>query len=248
MLLFPDNHAADHSHPYAFMRILAIVPCYNEALSLINTIDGLKEKVPFIDFIVVDDGSEDNTRTLCVENGYPVISLPFNLGLAAAVQTGMRYAFINGYDMAMQFDGDGQHLPEYISDMVRLMIETSADIVVGSRYITRRKRGLRGAGSLYLKLAVKITTGKTLTDPTSGLRLYNRSMIKILAQQINCGPEPDTLVFLMNRGAKVLETPVTMQPRAVGKSYLNVIGAFNYMARMLVSIMIVQWFRMKGKV
>ena len=229
------------------MKVLAIIPCYNEEQSIKNTIDNIKAKAETIDFIVVNDGSQDNTYKVCITNNYPVIDIPFNLGLANAVQTGMRYAYLNEYDMALQFDGDGQHLPEYIPEMVRLMQDTNADIVIGSRYAMKTSRGLRGIGVGLLKVAVRIATGRKLSDPTSGMRLFNRDMIERFAIQMNHGPEPDTLVYLINQGAAVIELPVTMQERKAGKSYLGALGAANYMLRMFVSIIIVQWFRVKER-
>ena len=222
------------------MKVLAIIPCYNEEKNIKAVVDNFKLILPSIDIIIINDGSLDNTHKICVDNHYPVIDLPFNLGLANAVQTGMRFAYSNNYDMAMQFDGDGQHLPEYIPEMVALMQERSADIVIGVR---RKKKGLRNFGGGFLKLTVKITTGKTLTDPTSGMRLYNRKMIEEFAKHMNYGPEPDTLAYLINRGISVLETPVTMQERMIGNSYLDALNAVKYMLRMSVSILIIQWFR-----
>lgn len=229
------------------MRVLAIIPCYNEGPNLKETVESLKAGAPGIDFIVVDDGSSDNTADVCADSGYPVIRLPFNLGLANAVRTGMRYAFNGGYEMALQFDGDGQHLPGYIPQMILLMTGNSADIVVGSRYMQEKPRGLRGFGGKCLSTAIKAATGKTITDPTSGMRLYNRQMIEKFAGQINFGPEPDTLAYLIKRGAKVLETPVTMAGRKAGKSYLTALGSINYMIRMIVSILIIHWFREEGR-
>jgi len=230
------------------MKILAIIPCYNEGENIKNTIENLKEKTPNVDFIVVNDGSKDNTHKVCLENNYPIIDLPFNLGLSNAVQTGMRYAYNNGYEMALQFDGDGQHDPVYIPEMIKKMQETSADIIIGSRHLQKGARaGMRGLGQVLIKFAIKITTGKKLSDPTSGMRLYNRRMIEKFAHQMNFGPEPDTLVYLMNNGVNVVETSVTMQERKAGKSYLTSLNAINYMLRMLISIIIVQWFRIKEK-
>ena len=222
------------------MKVLAIIPCYNEEKNIISVVDNLKDKAPFVDIIIVNDGSQDNTYKVCIDNSFPVINIPFNLGLANAVQTGMRYAYIKNYDIALQFDGDGQHLPEYISQMVDLMQESSADIIIGVRKLNK---GLRAIGSACLMFLIKITTGKTITDPTSGMRLFNRKMIEEFAKHINYGPEPDTLAYLINKGVNIYELPVTMQERQFGKSYLNLINGIIYMLRMFVSIIIIQWFR-----
>lgn len=226
-------------------KILAIIPCYNEAESIKITVESLISKAPNVDYIIVNDGSNDNTLQVCLDNNFPVINMPFNLGLATAVQTGMKYALSKSYDMALQFDGDGQHLPEYIADMISQMQVLSADIIIGSRYTQKASLNLRGLGGRLLRIAIKIATRQDLTDPTSGMRLYNHKMIKRLASQMNHGPEPDTLVYLMNKGARVGESPVTMQERTFGKSYLSALIAANYMLRMLVSILVVQRFRTK---
>ena len=222
---------------------LVIIPCFNEEASIKSTVDTLKTCCDDVDFIIVNDGSLDNTLKVCLDNNYPVIDMPFNLGLANAVQTGMRYAYDNGYNMALQFDGDGQHLPAYIPEMIAQMRETSADIVVGSRYMWKHSRSLRGFGGSVLRAAVRITTGKRLTDPTSGMRLFNRKMIEQFANQMNYGPEPDTIAYLINKGIKVIEVSITTQIRKAGKSYLGVLNAASYMLRMFVSIVFVQQFR-----
>ena len=229
-------------------KVLVIVPCYNEEGSLEQTITDLKEK--YVDivtggYIVINDGSSDGTREICEKNQFPVINMPFNLGLSNAVQTGMRYAYMGGYDMAMQFDGDGQHLPEHIPEMIKCMLETSADIVIGSRYMQKTSSSLRTLGGWIIKIAVRLVTGKKLTDPTSGMRLYNSKMIERFANRINYDPEPDTLAYLINQGIKIVEIPVTMQERKAGKSYLSALNATSYMLRVFVSIIFVQWFRAK---
>ena len=226
------------------MKTLAIIPCYNEEGSIEKTILSLKEKAPDIDYVIINDGSVDNTKQVCEEKGFNTIDLPFNLGLANAVQTGMLYAYKNNYEQAIQFDGDGQHLPEYISDMQKLMLDKRADIIIGSRYMKKYPFGLRGLGQLILRFVIRISTGNTITDPTSGMRLVNRKMIERFATEMNHGPEPDTLVYLIkHEGAVVLETPVTMQERKTGKSYFGGFTTVRYMAQMVVSILLIQWFR-----
>jgi len=222
-----------------------LVPCYNEEASLKQTIENLKSVVPGMDFIIINDGSKNKTLQICKENNYPVINMPFNMGLTRAVQTGMRYAYINRYDLALQFDGDGQHLAEYIKIMIEAIEKNSADIVVGSRFTSNSFKNLRQIGGHFLKVAIKLVTGKKISDPTSGMRLYNRKIIKKLAFQMNYGPEPDTLVYLIKQGVKVIEVPVLMRERIAGKSYLTSLTAINYMLRMFVSIIFVHWIREK---
>lgn len=225
------------------MRTLLIIPAYNEEGSLKNTVDAVIEKAPQVDFLIVNDGSKDGTAQVCRDNGYPFLDLPINLGLAGAFQSGMKYAYRHGYDCAIQFDADGQHLPEYIAPMVNAVF--SADIVIGSRFIDSKKpRSMRMLGSDLISGAIKLTTGKSIKDPTSGLRAFNSKMIAYMATGLNCGPEPDTVSYLIKRAnAKVVEVPVKMADRYAGESYLNPWKSVVYMVRMTVSIFFIQFFR-----
>ncbi len=225
------------------MKTLLIIPAYNEEGSIAKVIDGLRDNFPQYDYLVVDDGSADSTAEICRRNGYNYVSHPVNLGLAGAFRTGMMYAEENGYDAAVQFDGDGQHNAEYIAAMIKLADEGN-NIVIGSRFLTEKKpHSMRMLGNALIKLAIKLTTGKRITDPTSGMRLYDRKMITRLAQATDLGPEPDTVALLIRRGAKVSETQVTMNERFAGKSYLTLTRSMKYMIHMFVSILILQWFR-----
>lgn len=225
------------------MRTLLIIPAYNEEGSLKNTVDAVIEKAPQVDFLIVNDGSKDGTAQVCRDNGYPFLDLPINLGLAGAFQSGMKYAYRHGYDCAIQFDADGQHLPEYIAPMVSAV--SSADIVIGSRFVDSKKpRSMRMLGSDLISGAIRLTTGKTIKDPTSGLRAFNSKMIAYMATGLNCGPEPDTVSYLIKRAnAKVVEVPVKMADRYAGESYLNPWKSVVYMVRMTVSIFFIQLFR-----
>lgn len=225
------------------MRTLLIIPAYNEEGSLKNTVDAVIEKAPQVDFLIVNDGSKDGTAQVCRDNGYPFLDLPINLGLAGAFQSGMKYAYRHGYDCAIQFDADGQHLPEYIASMVNAV--SSADIVIGSRFIDSKKpRSMRMLGSDLISGAIRLTTGKSIKDPTSGLRAFNSKMIAYMATGLNCGPEPDTVSYLIKRAnAKVVEVPVKMADRYAGESYLNPWKSVVYMVRMTVSIFFIQLFR-----
>lgn len=225
------------------LKTLLIIPAYNEEESLKSTVDSVIQKAPSVDFLVVNDGSKDGTVRVCRENGYPFLDLPTNLGLAGAFQSGMKYACRHGYDCAIQFDADGQHLPEYIEPMVEAL--EGADIVIGSRFVNEKKpHSMRMLGSNLITAAIKLTTGKTLKDPTSGMRAFNARMIDFMANGLNCGPEPDTVSFLMKRAnAKVVEIPVKMAERIAGESYLNPWSSMVYMTRMAISILFIQYFR-----
>ena len=200
-----------------------------------------------MDFIVINDGSSDATAQLCRQKGYPLLDLPVNLGLAGAFQAGIRYAWRKGYDAALQFDGDGQHEASCIPLLMTAAEETGADIVIGSRFLTQKKPfSARMFGSRMLTVAIRLTTGQKLTDPTSGMRLYNRKVIERIADNINYGPEPDTLAYLIRSGVKVSEVQVEMHERMAGTSYLTLGRSINYMLNMVVSIFVLQFFRKQG--
>lgn len=225
------------------MRLLVIIPAYNEEENIVPVVDYLKKNYPQFDYVVVNDGSRDHTADLCRENGYRLVNLPVNLGLAGAVQAGMKYAMQHGYDAALQFDADGQHRPEYIQLMLE-RLNQGFDIVIGSRFVTEKKElTLRMLGSFLISNAIRLTTGKIIKDPTSGMRIYNRRMLCEMATQLNCAPEPDTISYWIRRGARVDEIQVKMDERMAGTSYLNLPRSIGYMLRMGISILLVQWFR-----
>ena len=171
-----------------------------------------------------------------------------NLGLAGAFQTGLRYAAENGYDCALQFDADGQHKPEYIQPMLD-ELESGADIVIGSRFLTVKKpKSLRMLGSYLISWAIRLTTGQAICDPTSGMRMFNRRMVEEFALNLNYGPEPDTISYLIKNGAVVREIQVQMGERLTGTSYLNFTRSIQYMLKMGLSILLIQWFRKREPV
>ena len=227
------------------MKTLLIIPAYNEEESLKATIDSVQKEAPDVDFLIVNDGSSDGTEQVCRENHYPFLDLATNLGLAGAFQAGLKYAYRHNYDCAIQFDADGQHLPEYIAelrDAVKIY-----DIAIGSRFMDQKKpNSLRMFGSNLIQWSIKVTTGKNITDPTSGMRAFNKRMIAYMANGLNYGPEPDTVSYLIKRaGAKVVEVPVEMQERVAGESYLKPWSSAMYMMRMAISILFLQFFRKK---
>ena len=225
-------------------RLLLIIPAYNEADNIERVVESLRTEYPQYDYVVVNDGSKDRTAEICREKGYRLISLPVNLGLAGAFQTGMKYAEKYGYEYAMQYDGDGQHDPKYIAAMLDLAVKEQCDIVIGSRFVTERKPwSARMLGSRVIAACIALTTGRRIKDPTSGMRLFNRRMIELLANQVNYGPEPDTVAYLLRKGAVVKESQAFMRERVAGESYLRFGTSIKYMIRMCASILIVQWFR-----
>ncbi|MBS5064348.1 MAG: glycosyltransferase family 2 protein [Hungatella hathewayi] len=228
-------------------KVLVIIPAYNEEQNIEMVVEELIAKHPELDYVVVNDGSTDNTARICQEKGYNLVNLPVNLGLAGCFQTGMKYAYQEGYSYAIQFDGDGQHRPEYIGDMRRKM-EEGYDIVIGSRFVDKPKDfSMRMIGSRLIASAIRLTTGVRVADPTSGMRMFNKEMIKEFALSLNYGPEPDTISYLLKQGAKVAEVPVVITERAGGESYLKPMVAVRYMARILISILLIQNFRKRSR-
>lgn len=223
-------------------ELLLIVPAFNEEESIGTTIDMLNKGT--FDFVVVNDGSKDQTGQIARQKGALVIDLPFNEGLAGAFQAGMQYACTKGYSYAMQFDADGQHLPEYIAPMLAQMKKTGSDILIGSRFLENPiPRSLRTVGGGLIRGMIRLTCGKHIADPTSGMRLFNRQMIQLFASRGDLTPEPDTIAYLMRNGFQVEEYPVTMQERIAGTSYLGSWSAVRYMSCMALSILMIQFAR-----
>lgn len=229
------------------MKTLIIIPAYNEQDNIEKVVNNLIQNYPEYDYVIINDGSKDKTAEICMHNHYNYIDLPVNLGLAGGFQAGMKYAQRNGYDAAIQFDGDGQHDPGYIKQMVEAMEREEMDIVIGSRFVEKKRpKSLRMFGNILIEGCILLTTGKKIKDPTSGMRLFNRRMIQKLADTMNYGPEPDTVAYLIRCGAKVREIQVDMHEREAGESYLNMVRSMEYMLHMVLSILIIQWFRVKG--
>ena len=223
--------------------ILVIIPAFNEEMNITFVTENLIRNHPDLDYVIVNDGSQDRTAEICRRHSYHMLDLPVNLGLAGAFQAGMRYACEKGYRYAVQFDGDGQHRAEYIVPM-REKMDEGYDIVIASRFVTEKKpHSLRMIGSRLIAAAIFLTTGQKINDPTSGMRMYNEKMIRIFAKKINYAPEPDTLSLLMRHGAKTAEIQAVMDLRTAGVSYLTPFVAVNYMVRTLISILFIQRFR-----
>lgn len=219
------------------MKVLVIIPAYNEEENILRVVRQLEAANTGCDYVVINDCSKDNTPKILDENKINHIDLPVNLGLTGAVQTGYKYAYENDYDAAIQFDGDGQHLPEYIPALVK-EIENGHDIVIGSRFVDVKKHmSARMLGSRLITAMIKLTTGQKINDPTSGMRIINRKLIKDYAYELNRKPEPDTLAYQMKKGFKVKEIQVKMEDRVAGTSiYAGIGSSIQYMLRVLITI------------
>lgn len=226
------------------MRILAVIPAYNEEASVANTVAGLVATCPDVDYLVINDGSSDDTERVCVENGLNHLRMPVNTGLTSGFRAGMKYAHRHDYDAVVQFDADGQHLPEYVLPMAKALEENDADIVIASRALAGEAPvGMRNVGSKLISWLIRRTTGVTITDPTSGMRMYNRRMIELFVRGFDVHPEPDTVGYVARLGGRVVEVPAHMRDRQEGESYLTLSRSVSYMFRTSLSILLYQWLR-----
>ncbi len=225
------------------MRTLVIIPAYNEALNIVKAVEDIEKNAQDVDYVIINDGSKDNTLDVIKDHGFHYVDGFCNLGLFGAVQTGFQLAYKEEYDVAIQFDGDGQHSAKYIHAMVK-EIEMGNDIVIGSRYVSEKKPfTARMIGSRFISSAIRLTTRKKIEDPTSGFRAYNQKCIEDYAKDMNNPPEPDTLVYMLRKGRKIKEIQVEMRDREFGESYLNLWNTVKYMSRMMISIFLIQPFR-----
>ncbi len=222
-------------------KLLLIIPAFNEEANIKRTVERVKES--HFDYVIINDGSADSTKSICEENGFNVINLPINLGIGGAVQTGYKFAREHGYAYAVQIDGDGQHDPEFLNVMMEHLRKTKADMVIGSRFIEKegfQSSTARRIGIRFLSWLIKIVTGQRITDPTSGLRLSGRKAIEVFSQDYPRDyPEPETEVMLLKRGMKIEEIPVVMYDRKGGKSSISLKKSIYYMVKVTLQIILV---------
>ncbi len=231
------------------MKKLIIIPAYNESASIKATVEEIREKAKDFDYVVINDCSTDDTRKICEEMRYNIVNLPVNLGIGGAVQTGYKYGVRNGYNLAVQVDGDGQHDPVFLGKMAEYLLKTDADMVIGSRFIEKegfQSSGARRAGIKYFTFLIRLLTGKTVTDPTSGLRMVNRDVMEMFAQDYPKDyPEPESVVAVLRRGKKVKEIPVVMRERNGGVSSISLKKSVYYMVKVSLAILI-EKIRLRG--
>lgn len=222
------------------MKVLLIIPAYNESLNIEKTILDVTTNTNY-DYVIINDCSKDNTKEICEKNNFNILSLPINYGLTSGIQLGMKYAYQNGYDIAVQFDGDGQHQAKYIKDLVKEIENENCDIAIGSRFVTKKKpKSMRMIGSRLIAGTIRMTTGKKIKDPTSGMRAYNKKAIEMFVKNASLTPEPDTLVYMLKKQLKIREVQVEMSDREFGESYLNPIKSVQYMINMFFSILFIR--------
>lgn len=222
------------------MKALVIIPAYNEEECIEKVVnDVLAQNV---DVVVINDGSKDNTSINARKTKAHVIDLPFNLGIGGAVQTGYLYAYKNDYDVAIQFDGDGQHNSVYINEMIKVLNEKNVDMVIGSRFINTtgyKQTFMRMLGNKIIGGMIKLYTGKKIYDTTSGYRAVNKRVIKKFANDYPSDyPEPDTNLRLLRKKYKIEEIPVEMNQRNTGKSSITPLKSIYYMLKVSLAMFI----------
>lgn len=223
------------------MKKLVIIPAYNECKSIRKAVADIKEHAPGFDYVVINDCSTDETLDICRKYSLNHVNLSVNLGIGGAVQTGYIYGCQYGYDMAVQFDGDGQHDGAYLEMMAEKLLETGSDMVIGSRFIKRegfQSSGLRRIGIWYFSMLLLLLTGKRVTDPTSGMRMVNREVMRIYAQNYPKDyPEPESVMAILRMGKKVTEVPVVMKERKEGTSSIGGFRSAYYMIKVTLAIL-----------
>ena len=223
------------------MKKLIIIPAYNESANIKATINDIKSKAPDFDYVIINDCSTDNTREICEQEGFNIVNLPLNLGIGGAVQTGYKYAYQHGYDIAVQVDGDGQHDPSFLNTMADTLVKENADMLIGSRFLEKegfQSSKMRRRGINYFTLLIRKLTKTRITDPTSGLRMINKDVIANYAESYPRDyPEPESVVHILRLGKKVIEIPVIMRARQGGRSSIKCFSSAYYMIKVTVAIL-----------
>lgn len=225
------------------LRRVAIVPALNEELSVPAVIDEIRAFDPGLDIVVVDDGSVDRTAAVAAAKGARVLRLPFNLGIGGAVQTGFRYAFENGYDLAVRVDGDGQHDPSQLGLVIAPVLRGEADVAVGSRFAAvgdgYRSSRTRRIGIRLLAWVVSRIVGRRVTDTTSGFQALNRNGIALFARDYpHDYPEVEATVMVFRHRLRLEEVPVSMRERGGGQSSITALRSIYYMVKVLLAIFV----------
>ena len=224
------------------MKKLIIIPAYNEAENLPKLISSINNLLPEFDYVIINDGSTDNTRKLCEQDGLNVVTLPINSGIGVAVQTGYKYALYNDYDIAIQIDGDGQHDVSYLRAIIAPLEKGEADVVIGSRFIECQgfqSSGARRMGIRLLSTFIWLCTGVKVKDVTSGFRAVNKRFIQVFAEDYSKDyPEPEAIVTTKMYGGRIKEMPVVMKEREAGSSSITLWKSVYYMIKVTLAIFV----------
>ena len=223
-------------------KIVVIIPAYNEEKSIGPLIDEIRKEVPFLDIIVINDGSRDETASVARSKNVVVLDLPCNLGVGGAVQAGYRYTYEKGYDFVIRVDGDGQHPPDEIPKLIKTISKQGADLVIGSRYIGKRSyenTTLRSIGIKLLSFFLSVICRNWVTDPTSGFWIINRKLLYYFANEYPSEyPEPEAIALLHRHGYNCHEVPVRFRLRTSGKSTIHGFGAIYYMIKVSLALVV----------
>jgi glycosyltransferase involved in cell wall biosynthesis len=226
----------------ALRRRIAIVPALNEQETIGRVIDEIRAFDPGFEILVVDDGSTDRTAAVAEARGAHVLALPFNVGIGGAVQTGYQYARDNGFELAVQIDGDGQHNPPEVARLVGPILEGRADMVVGTRFVEGggyRGTPARRVGIRLFAALVSLMVRQRVTDTTSGFRAVNRLGIRLFAADYpHDYPEVEATVLLSRHGLKMVEVPVVMRIREEGSSSITTLRSVYYMVKVLLALFV----------
>ncbi len=226
------------------MKTLLIIPAYNEEENILEVCKKIEQYNKNLDYIVINDGSTDNSLEILKENKIKHINLIHNLGIGGAVQTGYKYAHKNNYDIAIQFDGDGQHDITYLPKLLGPIINGQADMCIGTRYLDKtsskfKSTAMRRLGKNIISFLIKISCKENITDPTSGFRAINREIIEIFANEYPIEyPEPETNMEITMKGYRVMEVPVSMNERKSGKSSISIWKSVDYMVKVCLALLI----------
>jgi glycosyltransferase involved in cell wall biosynthesis len=225
------------------VRRVALVPAFNEEANVGRVIDEIRAVDPSLDILVVDDGSYDRTAAVAHEHGATVVRLPFNLGIGGAVQTGFRYAYEQGYDLAVRLDGDGQHDPSQLDRILAPVLAGEADIAVGSRFAEEvdgyRSSRSRRIGIRLLAWVVSRIVGRRVTDTTSGFQALNRRAIELFAHDYpHDYPEVEATIMVSRHRLRSVEVPVSMRERGGGRSSITALRSVYYMVKVLLAIFV----------
>lgn len=224
-------------------KCLIIIPAYNEEENIEKTVNNIIQNKNY-DYVVINDGSNDNTLNVLKKNKFNYINLTTNLGIGGAVQTGYKYAYENGYEIAVQFDGDGQHDIDYVSKICEPLINSKIDMCIGSRYLDKSESKfqstfMRRFGASIITLCIRIFCHKKITDPTSGFRAVNRNVIEKFANEYPTEyPEPESTVQLLVNKFSVEEVSVSMNERKGGVSSIRFGKTVDYMLKVILAIII----------